>query len=347
MEFVEVDGSRGEGGGQILRTATAFSVITHRPVRVSRIRAGRKVPGLRRQHLSAVSILAEAFGARLEGAFEGSSEVSFVPGEFRRRSLSVDMKTAASITLVLQSLIPAAALTGNSLQLGLVGGTDVPWSPTFDYLEVVVRAAYRRIGVEFDAEAASRGYYPRGGGRVAASIGPCASLRPLDLPPGEKPRGVVLQSRCAGLPRHVAERQLAAASDVLEGAGIRVLERKVAEESSVSPGSSILASFTGTDVFLGSDAIGAKGVPAEEVGRAAAEKFVQEARSGACLDLNLADMVIPLLALAPSPSRVRVREVTPHLGSGLETAGLFTSCSWSFDPQAGSTVVTVVPGRRS
>lgn len=347
MAFVEVDGSEGEGGGQILRTAIAFSAILRRPVRVAKIRAGRRVPGLRRQHLSALEVLGRVFGGEVEGASEGSSAVTFRPGEARLSELSVDMGTAASVTLVLQAVVPAVALSGRKLRLELTGGTDVPWSPTFDFVDRVLRPALRAVGVAFDTRAARRGYYPRGGGRVTSVIEQCQSLKPLELVSRQKVSGVGIISRSGSLPSHVADRQARAASSLLEGAGLRVLAKEVSVEESDSPGSSILVHGAGPGAYLGSDGIGARGRPAEEVGRDAASRFLAEAESGGCMDENLADMVLPLLSLAPSPSRVRVRATTSHLTSGLELARLFTGCRWSVDDQGVSSVVTVVPGRLS
>ena len=342
-----VDGSLGEGGGQVLRTAAAFSTILSRPVTVSRIRAGRRVPGLKRQHVSALHVLAKAAGGRVEGADEGSMEISFFPGERRTESLALDMGTAASITLVLQAVVPGVALSGGRLRLELTGGTDVPWSPTFDYCATVVREAFHLIGIEYSTAAERRGYYPRGGGRAVATIEPSRGATPLDLVSREDLAGVRVVSRCGGLPRGVAERQLSAATGLLGRAGIEVLGEEVAVENADSPGSSILVHSSGRTAILGADSIGARGKPAELVGREAASRFLAEATSGACMDSNLADMVIPLLSLAPSPSRVRVREVTPHLRSGLEIARQFTSCSWREDPQTGSTTVRVTPGTRT
>jgi len=340
-----VDGSQGEGGGQILRTAVAFSAIQGRPVRVDSIRAGRDVPGLKRQHISALRVLTQVFGGELNGDTEGSSAITFVPGKQRLQTLALDTGTAASITLVLQAVVPAVALARSHLRLTLVGGTDVPWSPTFDYFDRVVRAAYASIGIRCNASAERRGYYPRGGGKVTVAIEPCPSLSPLNLGVGEGIREVGIVSRCGRLPRHVAERQLAAATDFLRGSGIGVSSSELAEEQSDSPGSSILISHLGRSRFLGSDAIGEKGKPSEEVGRDAAARFVAAAQSGGALDANLADMMVPLLSLAQAPSRVVVPTVTSHLQTGLQLAGQFTGCRWSVEEGEGNAVVSVLPKR--
>jgi RNA 3'-phosphate cyclase len=343
VEFVEVDGSQGEGGGQILRTAVAFSAIQRRPVRVDKIRARRDVPGLKRQHVSALEVLARVFGGDLKGAREGSSAISFVPGTPRMRTLAVDMGTAASITLVLQAVVPAIAVSHSSLTLDIKGGTDVPWSPTLDYFQRVVRAAYGSVGIRFELTAERRGYYPRGGGRATAVVEPCDAPTPLDLTARQEVPGAILLSRCGRLPKHVAERQLSSASRIIQASGLRVLGNEVSEEEADSPGSSVLAYYIGEGVYLGSDAIGARGKPAEEVGRYAAENFVAAARSGACLDSNLADMLLPLLSLAKKPSRIRIHQVTPHLRSGLQLAEQFTSCTWSVEAQGDSAVVSIDP----
>jgi RNA 3'-phosphate cyclase len=345
VDFVAIDGSRGEGGGQILRTAVTFSAILQKPVSVTKIRAGRGEPGLRRQHLSALLVLAKVFGGRLEGASEGSSAIRFVPGDANVDSLSVDMGTAASITLVLQAVVPAVALSGRKLRLELKGGTDVPWSPTFDYFATVVRRAYARIGIKFGTEASRRGYYPRGGGEASCSVDPCPSISPLNLVEQERILGADLLSRCGSLSRHVAERQLSAASTLLEESGFELLSAGVSEEPSDSPGTSMLTYSAARGAYLGADGIGARGKPAEEVGRETASKFVAEAASGACLDSNLADMVLPLLSLGKSPSKVRVGKVTSHLQSGMDIASMFTSCSWSVDSGAKGTVITITPSK--
>lgn len=340
---VDVDGSYGEGGGQILRTAVAFSVILGKSVRVFKIRAGREVPGLRQQHVSTLQTLSKIFGADLRGAEVGSSEIRFAPGRLGESSVAVDMKTAASITLLLQAVIPAVALTRSRVSLDIIGGTDVPWSPTFDYFSGPVGRAYGLLGIEFEAAASKRGYYPRGGGRVTAEVKPAAALRAVRLERGVGPARADLVSRCGHLPRHVAERQMEAMVRVLSASGVEVGSRTLSEEGADSPGSSVLASVTNAGRLLGVDALGARGRSAEDVGEEAAQGLAASLRSGASVDSNLADMIAPLLSLADGESSLFVPEVSLHLKTGLHVARLFTKCDFSYVQEGGAYVVTVTP----
>ena len=342
MSFTEVDGSQGEGGGQILRTAMAFSVILGISVRVYNVRAGRPNPGLKRQHLSALRVFAQVFGGELWGDKEGATEISFAPGTQKLQALSLDMGTAASITLVLQAVVPAAALTRRGLTLELVGGTDVPWSPTFDYFQNVARPAYGDLGIVFSMESQRRGYYPKGGGKVTIRVEPSNGIVPRSMAASSRSE-VRAISRCARLPRHVAERQLMAAEGVLHVAGMTPYSGEVIEEEADSPGSTILVWTVGPGTLLGSDSLGSRGKPAEAVGVEAARKFVGDARTGASLDTNLADMIVPLLCLAPGPSSVTVPRVSSHLRTGLELARQFTSCAYSVVDEGTHQVVSVIP----
>lgn len=344
METVEVDGSFGEGGGQILRTAVTFSVALHRPIHVTKIRSGREVPGLRQQHASVLEILRDISGAELEGCSLGSTEVTFVPGTGRGGRFSFDLRTAASITLVLQAVVPAVALSGLELSLDLIGGTDVPLSPTFDFFSTVLRHGFGLVGINFTAKASSRGYYPKGGGRVTAAVEKCGTPRRLTLLEQGPKSEVTLVSRCGSLPEHVARRQLDSAANTLASRGVRVGERIVSQEPSASPGSSILICDLQNGRVVGSDAIGARGKRAELVGAEAAERFASTIARGACVDSNLADMVAPVLAMADDESRFMIPASTTHLETSLHVAKLFTVCDYRIDVQGACSLLTITPG---
>jgi len=345
MELLEIDGSYGEGGGQILRTAVAFSIILGRPVRVTKVRAGRNNPGLRPQHASSLKILREVCGGRLEGGEVGSTAITFYPGVVEASSMKLDMGTAASITLVLQAVVPAASLSGSSLELELVGGTDVPWSPTFDYFASVVVPALKLTGVVCRAEASKRGYYPKGGGAVKATVEPCRRIAALELVARGSDPPASIVSRCGRLPAHVAERQSQAAQSHLRGQGIELEGASSLQVVSDSPGSSILISTTRADCLLGSDSLGALGKSAESVGQEAAKEFAAAYQSGACFDVHLSDTIAPFLSLAATDSRILLPRVSEHLKTSLHVASLFTGCSYDFASQDRAWLASIRPAK--
>jgi RNA 3'-phosphate cyclase len=349
---IEVDGSFGEGGGQILRTAVCLSMVLGVPIHVTKIRAGRRVPGLRPQHSVTIKILGEICSAEIEGAQVGSTELTFSPGVVETSRGSFDLGTAASIPLVLQAVIPAVSLMGRSYDLDLIGGTDVPWSPTSDYVATVLAAAMKAIGIGFSFSTGRRGYYPNGGGRARVHVEPCEEVEPLQLASKREEGGkagrppvVSLSSRCGKLPVSVAERQADAAMSVLRARGVGVVKSDVTLEESVSPGSSMLVSQVLEGCYLGGDSIGARGKPAELVGREAAERFLGAYTSGARLDSYLADMLGPILCLADSPSVALIPFVTEHLKTSIHVAAQFTGASFGFEQRDGAALLSISPKR--
>jgi RNA 3'-phosphate cyclase len=179
--FLEIDGAHGEGGGQLLRTAAALSVVTGRPVRIGQIRAGRDRPGLAPQHLAAVKALAALCGAQVEGLALRWLELTFVPGLVRSGEYEFDVGTAASIALVLQALLPAAIASGEAFSFAIHGGTEVRAAPPMDYLGHVLVPLLAKMGARVSIELVRRGYYPRGGGEVRVAVAACSGLQPLAL----------------------------------------------------------------------------------------------------------------------------------------------------------------------
>jgi RNA 3'-phosphate cyclase len=349
---MEVDGSFGEGGGQILRTAVCFSIALAIPIHVTRIRAGRRIPGLRPQHSATIKILAEICSAEVEGAGVGSTELRFSPGKVKKAQGSFDLGTAASIPLVLQAVVPALSLAGVAYDLELVGGTDVPWAPTSDYLERVVSPAMSAVGIRFSFEVGRRGYYPNGGGNASVHIDACERVEPLRLDSLRSEGGggsgdVSLVSRCGRLPMSVAERQAKAAVSALRSRGVEVVDKEVSLEDSVSPGSSILVSMSGDGCYIGGDSIGARGKPAETVGTEASERFMDASSTRARVDAHLADMLAPLLCLSDSPSALLIPNATEHLRTSLHVAAQFTSAGHTIEDRGGAALLTISPSQQN
>jgi RNA 3'-terminal phosphate cyclase (ATP) len=347
LTVLEIDGSFGEGGGQTVRTATFFSIILDRPIRVTKVRAGRRVPGLRPQHAATLEILRKVCGGTLEGGGIGSTEFTFTPGRPENRSLTLDMGTAASITLVLQALVPAISLSGVGLELELIGGTDVPWSPTSDYVSTVLSPSMRRIGITFSLEVSKRGYYPSGGGRAVIRVEPCHGVVPLDLPTRTEDPPISLVSRAGMLPKRVPEQQISSAVSELGRFGLSADAVDVRLEESLSPGSSILVSAVDDSCFVGADSIGARGKPALRVGSEAAWRFGKFFTTGARVDPHLADMLAPLLCLARGPSSLVTPEVTEHLRTSLHVAQQFMKVDYSVEPSGPAWILSIKPDEQN
>ncbi|ASJ08557.1 RNA 3'-terminal-phosphate cyclase [Thermococcus siculi] len=309
MGWVEIDGSYGEGGGQILRTAVALSVITGKAVRITRIRANRPNPGLRPQHLHGILALKELSGARVNGAQVGSTKLEFIPGKSRPRHIRVPIKTAGSITLVLQALLPAMAFVGGSFEV--TGGTDVPWSPPVDYLKHVTLHALKRMGLNADIEVKRRGHYPRGGGLVVGEVKPWEKKRPLVALEWERIERFAGISHATNLPAHVAERQAKAAEERIRELYNVPVEIETEVSRSLGPGSGIVVWAETDKLRLGGDALGKRGKPAEVVGREAADELLEALTTRAAVDRFLGDQLIPFLAFAGG--EIKVAEITNHL----------------------------------
>ncbi|MDV2481251.1 RNA 3'-terminal phosphate cyclase [Methanoculleus sp. Wushi-C6] len=287
--MLTIDGSRLEGGGQIVRLAASLSAISNTPITVTRIRENREKPGLAPQHIAAVRATAGTCGAECTGLSVGSREITFTPGPLRRADLAIDTGTAGSIPLVLQAWLPAALEIGGSITV--TGGTEVARSPTIDYMDHLLVPVLRRAGASIEVTVLERGYYPRGGGRVRVRV-ERGLPGPIAVPGEEGACGLV--SCSANLPGHVTERQAAAARDLLrDEAGLSCTATLDPREGGPSTGSSVTV-WSGAK---GAVAIGRRGLPAEEVGKAAARALAEEHRNPGTVDVHLADQLLVYLAL--------------------------------------------------
>jgi len=316
-DWVEIDGSRGEGGGQILRSALALSVVTGRPFRLAGIRAQRPNPGLAPQHLHTVRAFRDISGASCRGDELGSGELSFEPGRPRAGSYRIEIETAGSVTLVLQALhLPLAFAPGPS-ELYLRGGTHVPWSPSFNYVESCWLPIMARLGLRLDLRLERAGFYPRGGGRVSARIEPAERVQPLEL----MERGTLLAlevvSAAAGLPGHVRQRQASRARVGVQAAGVAPSVQLV-ELAADSPGSVVAVNAVFQNTRVTTSALGARGKPAESVGEGAAAAFRFYLGRPGALEEHLADQILLPLALASGSSVFTTVRVTQHLLTNAE-----------------------------
>ena len=341
-DLVKIDGSHGEGGGQILRTAISLSAISGKPIEVTNIRANRTNPGLRPQHLAGIKIIADLFHAKSENLKVGAEWIRFSPSDkFEGGSIKFDIGTAGSIPLILMTVVPAVSLSNNSLQIEVTGGTDVKASPTIDYIKHIVAKSYLSIGPKFSVDVLKRGYYPKGGGIVQCTIKPCKTPGTIELLATEYLEPKII-SVCSQLPIHVAKRQISSALIALEKKDIRCSNYTASIETSISPGSSILV-YSASDfgLYVGGDSIGELGKRAEAVGNEAAMRFLDSTLAQATVDPFLADMLVLPLALSKGRSRYRVGRVTQHLLTNLHVVSQMIGCKYSIEQQGGSYIVMI------
>jgi RNA 3'-phosphate cyclase len=311
--MIEIDGSFGEAGGQILRTALSLSAITKKPCHVFNIRSSRPKPGLATQHLTAIKSLAQLCDGELEGDFLDSKEVRFSPGKIHSQNLNIKIDTAGSITLVLQALMPSSLFTVSPIKINFEGGaTDTFFSPTIDYLKYVFLKILEKIGVKTEINIIKRGYYPEGGAKVEMKIFPL-KLRSLNLTErGALKKILIISGASDSLKeKKVAERQIAGAKEVLGKLKLPIEERTEYCQTD-SPGSQFCLITEFENTLIGTDNLGRLGKRAEDVGKEAALDLLKEERSQSCLDKHLADQILIFMALASGKSQVTVSEITEH-----------------------------------
>jgi len=337
--MIHIDGSYGEGGGQILRTSLALSMVTGRPFRMEKVRAKRAKPGLLRQHLTAVKAAQEVSGARVTGGELGSQELEFAPGEVKAGSYHFAIGTAGSTTLVFQTLLPALMLAKGESRISLEGGTHAEMAPPFEFLRDSFLPLLKGMGVETEIFLQGHGFYPVGGGKIHVIIRPQGGLKPLEL----LERGA-LQFRngtalYANIPEDVAMRELVLLRSLMD---FKPEELKaMAAGKNPGAGNAVfirLAYGNVTEVFTG---FGKRGRPAEEVCRVAADLAKEYLATEAPVGPYLADQLMVPLALA-GVGVYRTLPLSEHSRTNMEVIGKFLPVSFEVKEEGLTRTVRVV-----
>lgn len=311
-----IDGSKGHGGGQIIRTATALSAITGKSFKIKNIRAKRPNPGLRPQHLQGINAVAELCDAEVDGNHENSTKLEFIPKKIQPKRILVDTQTAGSVTLVLQTILLPCFQAKKPVEIEVRGGTDVKWSPPIDHQINVLQPILNKMGFKSETKLEKRGYYPKGGGKITTKTFPSQpkNLKLTEKTEMKKIFGISHASKKLQKAR-VAERQAEAAKKLLGNPEIKI---QYHETPSIGTGIQLWAKTENS--VLGANALGQKGVPAETIGEKAVERLL--AQEGA-VDEWTTDQIVPYMALTEN-SQILASKISEHCKTNMEITQKFT-----------------------
>jgi RNA 3'-phosphate cyclase len=295
-----IDGSHGEGGGQLVRTAVALAAVTGRRVSIDNIRSRRARPGLAAQHMAAIGAVGAMCGARVDGLALGSTALEFVPGPLHGGTFRIDIGTAGSVTLVLQALLPAVIACGERATIVLRGGTDVRAAPPLDYFREVTLELLRRFGVKAELTLIRRGYFPRGGGEIALAVSP-SRLEPVDFGDAgavQRVRGIAHVAHIDfGVARRMRDAFVAQFGNYA-GIAPELEMAALAADEAAGAGGAIVAWAKTETTTLGAGRVAERGVRAETLGAAVGSELRADLAARVTLDAHAADQFPIYLALA-------------------------------------------------
>ena len=309
--MLEIDGSYGEGGGQILRNAVGLSTILNKSIKITNIRANRPTPGIKAQHYVVIKSIKEMSDAKTENLEIGSTNLTFIPGKFKEGEYKFDIGTAGSITLVFQALILATLKSEKKFNVILTGGTDVKWSPSWDYFLHVFIPIVKKIGVKVDVELLRRGYYPKGGGEAKITIYPGLKVKPLKLIEEIEFSNIEGIVNIGQLSKNISKR---IKHSTIRGLIKNNLQADISIEEckTLSPGTGITIWTDSKDIILGSTALGERGISSEEIGKNVVNNILGEINSGSTLDVYAFDQILPYMAIAKGISSCVIKQISNH-----------------------------------
>jgi RNA 3'-terminal phosphate cyclase (ATP) len=341
--MIHIDGSLGEGGGQVLRSSLACSILTGQALRITGIRARRSQPGLRPQHLKSVDAAAAVSKANVQGAAHGSTSLVFEPQEIRSGRYKFDIGTAGATTLVLQTIMLPLSFAPSASTVMISGGTHVPWSPCFHFIDLHWLPFLHQIGYNAQVSLDQAGFYPQGGGRITTNIRPASPVTPLDL----TRRGELLHIRgisaVANLDISIAERQKLRALRRLES---RCADTKIKITRLPSPGKGtlllLLAEFEHSRCCY--FALGERGLPAEQVADQAVDALEAFLETDGAVDQYLADQLLLPLALAKEGSTISTSSISAHLTANAAVLQAFLPVEFDIQGEIGKPgLVRIMP----
>ncbi len=348
-EMLTIDGSLGEGGGQILRTAVGVAGVTGQAVRIEKIRAGRQKPGLMRQHLTAVNAAAEICSAKVSGNSAGSTELSFCPGTVRAGEYRFSIGTAGSATLVLQTVLPMLLTANGPSRLILEGGSHNLAAPPFEFLASAFLPLVNRMGPTVEAMLERYGFFPAGGGRLVVNIQPASHLQGFDLCDRGPMINASAQVLISNLPMNIAEREARRLKARLPELKDRV---RIEPVPSAGPGNIVIVQYQFQNVTEIATAFGRLGTSAETVANEASGSIKSYLKSDCPVGENLSDQILLPLALSaaaygsPAGRRggtFRTREISPHLRTHIAILQQLLPIRIVEEQDAEGLKITVVP----
>jgi RNA 3'-terminal phosphate cyclase (ATP) len=345
--MIYIDGSYGEGGGQVLRTSLSLATITGQPIRIERIRAGRKKPGLAAQHLTGVRAAAAICNAQVQGDELGSTNLEFTPSSsVQAGKYTFDVsdaregRSAGAVTLVLQTILLPLALARGDSQIILRGGTHVAYSPSLSYIEQVYLPILKRMGVQAEVRLHRWGWYPQGGGEVELHVSGGSTLSSINLLERGKLQEVRGLAVVTQLPSHIPQRMASRAENLLHEAHLKATVRPLRERG-VAPGAGIFLTAEYEDSLAGFGALGRLGLPADKVAEIACQELLNFHKTNAPVEEHLADQLLLPAALGSETSQYRVAEISTHLTTNAWVIHQFGIASITIDEV--EQVVTVTP----
>jgi len=328
--MIEIDGSIGYG--QVLRTAIGLSVLTLNPVKITNIRKHRTKPGLMPQHFFGVKTAAEFCHAQVIGLKLGSTEIEFIPQYHDFKNKNIDIGTAGSVTLLLQTLTPFLIFSDKKISLTIRGGTDVAFAPPTTYFQHVFCNYMKKIGVNIEMKTTDYGFYPKGGGRVDVEFSTVKKINPLSLTERGELVGIDAWSIASKKLQkfNVAERQL----DALEkNLGLKLTGKNFMYVPSLSDGSSLHAVARYENCTLGANSLGERRKRSETVGEETAQQLAHSIQSNATFDKHMSDQIIPFIALADGKSEIVVEEITEHCRTNMVVCEKILGCKFDVNEE--------------